>query len=316
MPETVTIIGATGIQGGSVLASLYDSPDKYRLRGVTRNIDSDRVKELRAQFPSVEWVSADNSDPESLCQAFKDTDIVFANTNYISPEILAQIDAGDLDAEFKQGKNIVDAAIAVGVKHIVYSSLESPSKGSNGKHANVYELEGKNKIEQYVRSQSDKIKGYFVYAGFYYQNLVVSATWTTTINSDGVEVPTVRFSFPLPEDAKVPHVDIERDLGNAVRLIVDNREEYEGKIVAAVGEVCTPGEITEAYTRITGVPAVYVNDKFPDFDRPEIYAMMDYFVEFGGYNVPNVVGGRDVSPRPFVTVDQFWKNHSDFRPPQ
>ncbi|KAJ1953826.1 hypothetical protein GGI12_005930, partial [Dipsacomyces acuminosporus] len=41
--------------------------------------------------------------------------------------IRTKLDAGDLDAEFKQGKNFVNATIAEGVKHIVYSSLESPN---------------------------------------------------------------------------------------------------------------------------------------------------------------------------------------------
>ncbi|KAJ1958728.1 hypothetical protein EC988_000133 [Linderina pennispora] len=316
MPETVAVIGATGAQGGSVVASLYESPDQYHIRGVTRNVSSDRVKELRAQYPNVEWVAADNYDPESLRRAFKNVDIVFANTNYLQPEVLAQVDAGDLDAEFKLGKNIVDAAIAEGVSHIIYSSLESAAKGSNGKYTKVYELEGKNKIEQYIRSQSDKIKGYYVYAGFYFQNLLGTAKWTTTTNSDGDEVPAVRFSYPLPRDTKLPYVDIEKDLGNAVRLIADNRSDYEGKIVGAYSGLYSSGDIVDTFTRVTGVPAIYVNEKFEGFDRSEIYDMLDYFVEFGEFAESDVVFASKVSPRPFVDLDQFWQRYSDFRPPQ
>ncbi|KAJ1938982.1 hypothetical protein FBU59_004273 [Linderina macrospora] len=310
MTETVAIIGATGAQGGSVLASLYASPDKYRIRAITRNVDSDRVKELRTQYPNVEWAAADNNDVESLRSAFKNTDIVFATTNYLQPEIFAKIDAGDLDAEFKQGKNIVDAAVAEGVKHFVYSSLESPSKGSNGKYTKAYEPEGKQKIEQYVRDHSDKIKGYFVYAAFYFQNFLHAGIWST--NSSGEK--TVVFGYPLPADARQPYIDIEVDFGNTVSLILSDRAAHEGKAIKVVEGDYTGPEIAEAFTRATGIPSEYLYYKVPELDRPEINEMLDFFVEFGPFNTPEFVDAQSISAGPFKTVDDFWQRHSAYRP--
>ncbi|ORX67272.1 NAD(P)-binding protein [Linderina pennispora] len=310
MSEIVAIIGATGAQGGSVLTSLYSASDKYQLRAVTRNVDSARVKELRAQYPGVEWVAADNNDVESLRSAFKNVDIVFANTNYLQPEIFAKVDAGDLDAEFKQGKNIVDAAVAEGVNHFVYSSLESPSQGSNGKYSKAYESEGKQKIEQYVRSHSDKIKGYFVYAAFYFQNFLHAGIWST--NSNGEK--TVTFGYPLPADARQPYVDIEVDFGNTVRGILDDRASYEGKTVKIAEGDYTGPEIAEAFTRATGIPADYVHYKVPELDRAEINEMLDYFVEFGSFSVPGFVDAKPASNTPFKTVDDFWQRYSAYRP--
>ncbi|KAJ1962272.1 hypothetical protein GGI12_002744 [Dipsacomyces acuminosporus] len=314
MTETVAIIGATGAQGGSILKALSAAPQQYSLVAITRNVDSDRVRELQKLNKDVKWVAADLNDIDSLRKAFKGVDIVFGTTNYLQTEIFEKIDAGDLDAEFKQGKNFVDAAIAEGVKHIVYSSLESPKKVSKGKYADVHEFEGKHKIEQYIRANADKVNGYFVYASFYFQNLLYSASWETRTNERGEEERYVSFGYPIPEDSKQPYVDIEEDLGNTVRLILDNREQYKGKVVTAVEGEYTGKEIADAFTRVTGTPAAYKCAPFEGFDRKEIYDMIDFFVEFGSLTEHDTAHARNTSPRPFTSLDQFWKRYESFRP--
>ncbi|KAJ1951828.1 hypothetical protein GGI12_006394, partial [Dipsacomyces acuminosporus] len=309
MTETVAIIGATGAQGGSVLKALSAAPQQYNLVAVTRNVDSDRVRELQKLNKDVRWVAADLNDADSLRTAFKGVDVVFGTTNYIQAEIFAKVDAGDLDAEFKQGKNLVDAAIAEGVKHIVYSSLESPKKVSKGKYTGAHEPEGKHKIEQYIRANADKISGYFVYAGFYFQNLLYSASWETRTNETGEEERYVLFTYPLPEDAKLPYLDIEEDFGNTVRLILDNRGQYKDKVVAAVEGDYSGREIIDAFTRITGVPAAYKHGHIAEIDRKEIDEMLNFFVEFGACTEHDTTHAKNTSPRPFTSLDQFWKRY-------
>ncbi|KAI8325760.1 NAD(P)-binding protein [Martensiomyces pterosporus] len=314
MTETVAIIGATGAQGGSVLKALSAVPQQYKLRAITRNVGSDRARELQQTYKGVEWISADLNDIDGLRKAFKGVDVVFGTTNYLQKDIFDKIDAGDLDAEFKQGKNFVDAAIAEGVKHIVYSGLESPKEVSNGKYSTAYEPEGKTKIEQYIRANSDKVKGYFVYAGFYFQNFLYSASWETRTNAQGQEERVVVFTYPTPEDVVEPYLDIEEDFGNTVQLVLDNREEYEGKVVTAVEGDYTGVQIAEAFTRVTGVPAVFKNGALEEIDRKEIYEMLEFFVEFGAFSKHDTAHARNTTPRPFTTLDQFWKRYESFRP--
>lgn len=66
--KLVVVVGATGGQGGSVVNRLI-SDDTYRIRGISRNIQSSGAKDLRAR--GVEMVSADLNEPESLDVAFK-----------------------------------------------------------------------------------------------------------------------------------------------------------------------------------------------------------------------------------------------------
>jgi uncharacterized protein YbjT (DUF2867 family) len=68
MTKIVAVVGATGGQGGSVVAALLGDP-QYRLRGITRNSKSPKAQELAAK--GVEVVSADLNDEKSLVSAFK-----------------------------------------------------------------------------------------------------------------------------------------------------------------------------------------------------------------------------------------------------
>jgi hypothetical protein len=68
MSKILTVVGATGAQGGSVVASALKS-GTYKVRGVTRNVESTSAKALTAQ--GVEMVTADTNDLESLVKAFE-----------------------------------------------------------------------------------------------------------------------------------------------------------------------------------------------------------------------------------------------------
>jgi uncharacterized protein YbjT (DUF2867 family) len=68
MSKILTVIGATGTQGGSVAAAALSS-GKYDVRGVTRDINSDASKALRSK--GVEMIVADWNDEQSLVKAFE-----------------------------------------------------------------------------------------------------------------------------------------------------------------------------------------------------------------------------------------------------
>lgn len=68
MSKLLTVLGATGTQGGSVVAAALKS-NLYKVRAITRNVNSDAAKDLSAQ--GVEVVAANLDDEESLVQAFE-----------------------------------------------------------------------------------------------------------------------------------------------------------------------------------------------------------------------------------------------------
>ncbi|CAI7639864.1 unnamed protein product [Penicillium glandicola] len=108
--KTLLITGATGRQGGALIQSLLSIPDMagFNIIAVTRDITSSRALKLGANF-NVSVVDGDIGQPEAIFQKVGPVWGVYS----------VQINS---DAEEKQGMAMVNAAVAHGVRHFVYSS--------------------------------------------------------------------------------------------------------------------------------------------------------------------------------------------------
>jgi uncharacterized protein YbjT (DUF2867 family) len=127
--KLITVFGATGAQGGSVIRSLQANTSKsFTLRGITRNPESAPAKELSSS--GVEVVKADGWDKEALVAAFKGSWGAFVNTN--SDDSVFQTPE-ETRTEVDLGKIIVDAAVEAGVEIFVYSGMASARESSGGK---------------------------------------------------------------------------------------------------------------------------------------------------------------------------------------
>ncbi|XP_072030442.1 nmrA-like family domain-containing protein 1 [Amphiura filiformis] len=115
MANVVVVFGATGTQGGSVLRALLKDKKNFTVRAVTRNAESPKAKALAAL--GVEVVQASLDDASTLSSAVEGCHGVFGVTN--SWEHM------NSDREIQQGKDLVDACKAAGVKHLVFSLLEN-----------------------------------------------------------------------------------------------------------------------------------------------------------------------------------------------
>lgn len=116
-PETIVVGGATGRQGTAVVTDLLRRG--YRVRGLTRQPASPKAERLRAL--GVEVLAADYGDRASLDNAFADIDKVFFYS-------------GRSANELQEGRNVIAAAQAAGVEHLIYSSgaAAEPGKGLDG----------------------------------------------------------------------------------------------------------------------------------------------------------------------------------------
>jgi putative NADH-flavin reductase len=141
--KLLTIFGATGNQGGSILDIVLARPDlkeKYALRGITRDPSSKKSQALNEQ--GVEMVKADVDDAESVKAATKDSYGVFGVTDFWS--IL------DKEREIRQGKNIFHACKENGVKHFVWSALPYSEKITEGKLKHVDHFDSKAIVAEFV----------------------------------------------------------------------------------------------------------------------------------------------------------------------
>jgi len=253
---------------------------KYKVRALTRN--PDKAKDLAAQ--GVEVVKADMEDIESLKQALEGCYGVFSVQNFwellFGPAQFDPIKARDW--EVKQGKNLADAAKAVGIKHFVHSTLD---EGSNVPH-----LQSKAEIEHYLKKIGVPTSN--VITSFYYENLLSTGFGFVKWRDD-----TVVFNVPYPADSTIPSFSVS-DTGAFVLEAFNNPDKWIGKTLPAISEHISMNEITSTCARVTGLKVVNEPIEMEEYRKggpvaEELYLNMKWF-----YDHPN---GKD-SPREDVKV--------------
>jgi NmrA-like family len=182
MSKLAVIIGVTGNQGGSV-AQRFLQDSQYRVRGITRDPASAKAQELSSQ--GIEIVKADLEDVDSLIAAFRGANVIFSVTNYWEPFFRpdhrqAAADAGTsirrhaYEVEYRQGKNIADAAAAVADSlddnGFLASTLSHGKKCSNGVYEELYHFDAKADIfPYYVQEKWPQLaaKTSYIQTGFF-----------------------------------------------------------------------------------------------------------------------------------------------------
>lgn len=221
MSKTIAVCGSTGQQGGAVLNSLIKHGSK--VRALTRSTTSEKAEALAAK-PGVTCVEADFEDVDSLIAAFEGCDGVFAVTDFF---------AGcgcDPLREEQQVKNLVDAANQVGIKHFVYSSLESTVGKAEGLKPltagyPVPHFDSKNKGEKYMfENLGDKATA--LITSIFYENFLPTGGFAPRVSDQ--ESGTYALFMPI-DDIKCSWCSTE-DIGNvAAEILMQGPEKWGGK---------------------------------------------------------------------------------------
>ena len=270
----VTIVGALSKQGRSATHALLQS-GRYRVRALTRRVDSPEARRLSRQGAELVSVPLELGHRDDLENAFRGSQGVFLMTPPIAPPATH---------EAELGKEQADAAVAAGVQHIVFSGLENVEKITKGKKFAPH-FTDKARVEEYIRTLS--IRSSFIYLGFFYTNFI--EFYPPHIDGD-----TVVFPIYLPKDFRAPFVDPLTATGPAVLEIFSNPDKYTGQSLPVIGDVMSPSEMVEIFARVTGRKAVYspaftregLLHHFPQFGDNELLVrellgMVEFAVEYG-----------------------------------
>lgn len=301
----IVVVGATSKQGRSVATSLLES-GAFRVRALTRNAASRQATNLAragAELYEVPLVPGHRREFEQAMQA---ADGAFLMTPPISPP---------RTDEFVLGCELADAAVAAGVGHVVFSTLENVDTRSGGtKYAPHFT--DKALVADYIGTLP--IAHTFVMLSFFYTNAL--EYYAPRLDGDTVVMP-----FYLPEDFRAPFVDPLTATGPAVCEVLSHPDSYRGASLPVVGEVLSPREMVDTFSRVTGLKAAYGNacsrerlvDFFPELganplEVEEILGMAEYAVEFGYYaSDRDLQWSRDINPSA-VTWERFLRA-SDWR---
>ncbi len=270
----ITIVGVLGKQGRSVAHTLLQS-GRYRVRGITRRIDSPEAVSLAEQGAELVNLPLNLGYKKEFTEAFRGSDSIFMITPAIVPPHTH---------EMELGKQLADAAVEAGVQHIIFSALENVDKITEGKKFAPH-FTDKARIEEYIRTLP--ITSSFIYMAFFYTNLM-------EFYPPRIEGETLVFPVYLPKDFHAPFVDPLTATGPAVLEILSNPGLYAGKSLPVIGDIISPREMVDTFVEVTGKKAVYTSAftredmlrHFPEFGSnellvSEILGMVEYAVEYG-----------------------------------
>lgn len=272
----VTIVGALSKQGRSATRTLLRSR-QYRVRALTRHVESDDARSLAAEGAEVMSVPLDLGHRKAMVRAFQGSRGVFLMTPPIAPPATH---------EAELGMEMADAAVEAGVQHLVFSTLENVDVITKGKKFAPH-FTDKARIEDYIRGLP--VRSSFIMLAFFYTNLL--EYYTPRLESDKLVFPIY-----LPKDFRAPFVDPTSATGPAVLEIFSNPEMYAGMSLPVIGDIVSPDEMVETFSRVTGKTARYDSAferqdllrHFPVFADNELLVrellgMAEYAVEYGYY---------------------------------
>ncbi|KAL1890324.1 hypothetical protein Sste5346_008326 [Sporothrix stenoceras] len=272
--RVITVFGATGNQGGSVINALLASPQlssQYAIRGITRDPAKPSAQKLASR--GVEPIKANLDDPVSLLAAVKGVYAVFAVTNYW--------DSLSKATEITQGKNIVDACVSGGVKHLVWSSLPNVTKLTDGKLVHVEHFDSKAEVSQYAETQ--KVQSGLMVTHFMPAYFMQNIKGSVKPDESNGGVPTWSVPFSATE-THLPVLDIGSDTGKYVAGALTLGKEADGQFIQGVSQWLTPGEVAETITKVTGTKTVFTPSTIDQW-KEHLSSMPDYIQAELGENM-------------------------------
>ncbi|KZV93492.1 NAD(P)-binding protein [Exidia glandulosa HHB12029] len=303
--KLIVVFGATGAAGGSVAKYLLED-GTFAVRAVTRNAASPAAQALKEK--GAEVVEADLNKPDTIPGVLSGAYGVSGLTDWwaLFPTI------GDpwktKEAELQQGKALVDAAKAAGVKHFVYFAIPNSPE--------VPHAQGKYEANEYLKASGVPRTSFFNCS--YFENLhKFGFLKKLDDESFSVELPT------LP-DSWIPSYSVTQS-GGWVLQAFKHPEQWIGKDMYAVSEYISPRTATETLRRVTGKSikfeplSVDAFEAMGKSDNPyvrELYLNFKFFNEKMQPDSPenpfNIEASKKIFPGQY-TLEDFAKNDEGFK---
>jgi uncharacterized protein YbjT (DUF2867 family) len=254
--KTIVVVGATGAQGGGLVRAILNDPaHEFNVRAITRDVSSDKAKELSKL--GAEVVAANVDDVESLKKAFHGAYGTFCVTffwNHFSPE-----------KEMANARSMAEAAKHAGIQHVIWSTLDDTRKWIPLSDKRMPTLMGKYKVPHFdAKGESNH---FFTDLGlpvtmfntvFYWDNFIYFGLGPK-------KGPDGKLAITMPMgDKKLPGI-AAADIGKCALGIFKAGQKYIGKTVGIAGEHLTGKQMAEAFSRLLGKEVVY------NAIEPEVY---------------------------------------------
>ena len=231
---TVLVIGGTGQQGGSTIRALLQHGG-FTIRTLSRNPDSPSAKKLSEQH--VQVLKGDVTNKASLVAALQGVDIIYFMTDNNGPQGAA--------GEVVQGKAILEAVHEVGVKRVVFSSVQSADRTASV--GGVPHFESKAEIEKLIKESELQ------------WTILRPSAFMDFIPLSGMgRYMTLGLIGGILGQKKLQFIATE-DIGIVAAKAIAEPERFSGKTIDLAGDELSAEELQAVFKKVTGQRA----DKAP-----------------------------------------------------
>ena len=251
----IAVIGATGQQGGAVVAALLDHGAP--VRAIVR--DAGKAGELAKR--GAELATADLDDGEALRRALDGVAAVFAMTTMTGPS--------GTDGEVANGHAIAVAARDAQTPHLVYSSVGGAERDTGIPH-----FQSKWRVEQYLHELG--VPTVVIRPTFFMDNFLSLFTPAT---EDGQVVVRA----PLAPGRPLQMIAVE-DIGTAAAAALVDPAAVPGGAVEIAGDERTPEAIAHDFGAAQGLPARFEPLPIDSLHNDDAEAMFHWFTEAPAYD--------------------------------
>jgi uncharacterized protein YbjT (DUF2867 family) len=246
--KLIAVVGATGAQGsGLVQAILGDPGGGFKVRALTRDIHSEKARELVRL--GAEVVAADVDDPESLKRAFAGAHGAYCVTFFwahFSPE-----------RELAEAGAMAKAARDAGLRHVIWSTLEDTRAWVPLNDARMPTLLGKYKVPHFdAKGEANHlftdlgVPTTFLNTSFYWDNFIHFGMGPKQ-GPDGV----LALTLPMG-DKLLPGIAAE-DIGVCAYGIFKQGSAHLGRTLGIAGEHLSGEAMAAGFTKALGRPVQY-----------------------------------------------------------
>ena len=281
-PKSLLVLGATGKQGRKVIETILASDSKadFTILALTRNPNSASAKALAAKSTMIKLVKGNLDDTPAAFSAALEASGDAPIWGVFSVQQAVQ-DGATQESETRQGKAVVDQAIAHNVKVFVYASVERGGDKSESNPTYVPHFISKHNIEIHLKSRAAETKMQYTILR------PVAFMDGLTPNFMGKVFATMlkiglKPSKPL---AYIATSDIGFFAGQA--FLQPESPEYKNKAISLAGDELTFGQLSQVFRERMGyeVPTTFefvarfikwmvseLNIMFQWFDEEEMVA--------------------------------------------
>lgn len=229
----VLLIGVTGGTGGNAVKGFLEQ-GVTNLRAITRKIDLNRPSLSKLNNAGVELVEANLEDEDSLEAAFAGISAVYCHAT--------SGDSAKPDPqEIERAKHVARVAKKANIEHFVYNSA-----GGVDRNSGIGHIEQKYKVEQILKEAG--LPTTMLRACLFMEEFWKRYTRPSILKG----------SFPFSVQPDKPlHLITTKDMGRVAAYVMKYPSKYINRDIELAGDVLTPKQMAEVFSRVQGKPVVH-----------------------------------------------------------